>query len=338
MKGQSSVLLVTAFASLLTAVNPAFAQAWAPTRAPIKNWSGLASSADGNKLVAVADGGGIYVSKNYGLSWDLTSAPVEGWEAVASSANGRKLVAVGNGGIYTSSNEGCNWILGDLPPGYFWVSVTSSSDGSKLAAVDFYDTLAYISTNSGATWISNSIANSDNYQTFGFSRSIAGSADGSKLVVATLGGTIFTSTNSGADWIATSAPVGNWSSVASSVDGDRLVACDALGGGIYVSKDFGINWELTDAPSNNWYSVACSTDGRKLVAVAGGLPPDIGPIFTSVDSGATWVRAPVPDRSWYSVTASADGNNLVAAVLGGSIYIGHPRMHPTNRRVHLQFN
>ncbi len=268
----------------------------------------------------------------------MTSAPVEGWEAVASSANGRKLVAVGDGGIYTSSNEGRNWNLAQLPPGDTWVSVASSSDGRKLAAVDFYDSLAYISTNSGATWMSNSIANSDNYQSFGFSRSIAGSADGTKLVVATLGGTIFTSTNSGVDWIATGAPVGNWSSVAASVGGNRLVACDALGGGIYVSEDFGINWELTDAPSNTWSSVACSADGRNLVAVAGGLPPDIGPIFTSVDSGATWVQALAPESSWYSVKASADGNNLVAAVLGGSIYIGHPRMHPTIRRVHVQFN
>jgi hypothetical protein len=217
MKGQFSVLLVTAFGSLLGAGNPTFAQTWLPTSAPNKSWTGLASSADGNRLVAVVYGGGIYVSENFGFSWDLTGAPVEGWEAVASSEDGRKLVAVGDGGVFTSSNWGRNWIMDQLPSGIgygvFWVSVTSSCDGSKLAVVNYYESLVYLSMNSGATWTSNSIANADNYQSFGSARSIASSADGTKLAVATLGGTIFTSTNSGVDWMATTAPIANWSSI-----------------------------------------------------------------------------------------------------------------------------
>jgi hypothetical protein len=267
------------------------------------------------QIGAAANDDGIYASKDSGYSWNLTSAPVASWLAVASSADGRKLIADGNEGIYTSSNQGRNWLLNNLAPGGVWVSVTSSADGTKLAAVDMWDTLAYTSMNSGSTWTSNSIANLDNYLSFGYSRSIAGSADGKKLIVSTLAGTIFTSANSGVDWVATSAPIGNWSSVACSASGDKIAACNPLDGGIYVSKDFGASWKLTDAPSNIWYSVACSTDVKKLVAVAGGLPPDIGPIFTSIDSGATWIRAAAPLKSWYSATASADGNHFMVAPL-----------------------
>jgi len=318
----------------------AFAQAWMKSNAPNKNWTGLASSEDGRQLVAVAYGGGIYISKNFGVSWSHTRAPNDGWAAVASTANGHGLIAVaGSGTICTSMNGGASWTVNNsFNADWQWDSVFASSDGKIVAAVDYWDTLVYISTNFGRTWTSNSIANLDNYQSFGFSRSITGSADGTKLVVATLGGTIFTSTNSGVDWIATSAPIGNWSSVASSADGNKLVACDALGGGIYISKDFGADWELTDAPSNIWYSVTCSTDGRKLVAVAGGMQPDIGPIYTSINSGATWIRAAAPDKSWYSVTSSADGNNFVAAVLGGFIYIGHPGKNPVFYYFNAQFN
>ncbi|MCX6926911.1 MAG: hypothetical protein NT154_27445, partial [Verrucomicrobia bacterium] len=41
---------------------------------------------------------------------------------------------------------------------------------------------------------------------------------------------------------------------------------------IYRSIDAGLTWVQTGAPSNNWASVASSADGAKLVAVASGVP------------------------------------------------------------------
>src|SRR3989442_1029319 len=102
MKTQPLVL-----AGLLTAVNPAFAQSWMQTSAPITNWTSIASSADGSKLVAVANPGPIYTSTNSGDTWTPTSAPTTNWQAVASSADGGRLIAVVNGGgIYTSPDAG----------------------------------------------------------------------------------------------------------------------------------------------------------------------------------------------------------------------------------------
>ena len=47
--------------SLSTLVKPAIAQTWTPTSAPTNiNWSAIASSADGSKLVAVAADSGFY--------------------------------------------------------------------------------------------------------------------------------------------------------------------------------------------------------------------------------------------------------------------------------------
>src|SRR5260370_684405 len=90
---------------------------------------------------------------------------------------------------------------------------------------------------------------------------VASSADGTKLVAAGAywqfgvgnyyPGPICTSTNSGATWTITSAPVTNWTSVASSADGVRLVGAafgvsldgsTFSGGPIYISVNSGGTW------------------------------------------------------------------------------------------------
>ena len=67
---------------------------WTQTSAPDAGWRGLASSADGNKLVAVDIGRAVFTSTNSGANWTLqTNAPNLG--VVASSADGVKLAAGG---------------------------------------------------------------------------------------------------------------------------------------------------------------------------------------------------------------------------------------------------
>jgi len=147
--------------------------------------------------------------------------------------------------------------------------------------------------------------------------SLASSADGSKLVAAAIGGSIYTSTNSGIDWTLTSAPSRSWVSVASSADGIKLVA---VGNGlIYVSTNSGSDWTLTSAPNNSWVSVASSADGNKLVAEA----PTGMPVYTSVDSGTIWIQQTNSINgmnsiqfSPCSVTSTPDGTKLVSVGFG----------------------
>src|SRR6266516_1790016 len=84
---------------LLSWTAPALAQTWTQSSAPPATWSSVTSSADGNKLVAVVDGGGIYASPDAGSSWTRSEAPNINWASVASSADGSKVVAVIGGGI-----------------------------------------------------------------------------------------------------------------------------------------------------------------------------------------------------------------------------------------------
>src|SRR5262245_29507869 len=81
----------------------AFAQTWTLTTAPATNWTAIACSADGSKVVAAVGGrkyslpqspaGPIYTSTNCGFTWNPSSAPVTNWSVLASSADGSRLVA-----------------------------------------------------------------------------------------------------------------------------------------------------------------------------------------------------------------------------------------------------
>jgi VCBS repeat-containing protein len=159
---------------------------------PDTSWhtGSLASSADGTKLAAVARNGYIYSSYDSGSTWTMRfGGNPRNWQSVAMSADGTKQVATDSTDIYTSSNSGNTWTLRtgttNLAP-ISWDFVASSNDGTKLAAVSYQTGGVYTSADSGLTW----------NLTPSFSRSnktayrIASSADGTKLVITTLGMTV----------------------------------------------------------------------------------------------------------------------------------------------------
>ena len=268
-------------------------------------------------------------------TWTQTSAPSQNWQAVASSADGKNLIAGSGDWIYyISTNSGNTWTSNSEPQKltyYYgsWTSIASSADGDTLAAINY--TVLWTSTNSGLTWVSNNLPGAV------FFSSLALSADGKKLVIvdgnpSTGGshpGVIYISTNAGVTVTPTTAPTNNWTSVASSADGTKLVAAAVInslsGGLIYASTNSGYSWMLTGAPTNNaWITVASSADGRKLVAASetAFIPNQIyGCIYTSTNSGTTWTSNNVPIAQWQSVASSADGSKLVAvAAEQGWIY------------------
>jgi hypothetical protein len=279
------------------------------------NWSAVASSADGTKLVATVKGGQIYTSTDSGVTW-TPQANSTNWSSVASSADGTYLVAgVGNnvslvGYIYTSGNSG----IGSWTPhnnARQWVSVASSADGAKLVAA-VYSTIGsgnpgiYTSTSSGASW--------GQSKAVPFCSAVASSADGAKLVATVYGGQIWTSTDSGNSWLARDSSR-NWTAVASSADGSRLLAA-VSGGSLYISYNSGTNWAGINPGASLWTAVASSADGSRLVAVASS-----GQVYISTDSGVTWAqRFGLPSVSWTGAACSADGSRIVLAAYGDKIY------------------
>ncbi len=120
-----------------------------------------------------------------------------------------------------------------------------------------------------------------------------------------------------AEWTA-HLPTGPWQSIASSVDGMKLVVCGTDGGTlvsrIYTSTDFGVTWtQRTIAPGVRCSDVASSGDGTKLVTVFNNQQ-----IYTSTNSGESW-EPHLSNGSWRGVASSASGNEL-AAINSGAVY------------------
>ena len=110
---------------------------------------------------------------------------------------------------------------------------------------------------------------------------MASSAGGTRLAAAELFGKIYFSGDSGLSWIAR-APAGDFNAIASSSDGNTLVA-------------------LQPVPNP-----------RSTV-------PPTGKIFISTDAGVTWIERQQA-RFWRGLAVSADGNRIVAGVNNGRIY------------------
>jgi len=156
-------------------------------------------------------------------------------------------------------------------------------------------------------------------------------------VIAANNNPLFTSTNFGVNWTkATNAPTADWYSVASSADGNTLLACAYNNGNVYLSTNAGVIWTKSSLPANDWNSVAESADGIKMVALANNNSPAFGTgnggIYTSTDSGTTWVSNNVPSWSWTCAAMSADGNEIIATIGGashtGTIYVSQTTPAP----------
>ena len=312
--------------------NSSFAQSWTPNCAPNKYWNRVISSADGNRLAAFSSTQ-IYTSTNSGTSWASNNLPAGALSCVdaATSADGSVLV-VGDlcGGIYTSTNSGKTWTTNNVPFGT-WYAVASSADGRKLVALSWFGNLFYISTNAGYTWTSSSPPCTNYFN----GCAMASSADGRKLAAAVTiqpaypsyinQGWIYTSTNFGVTWQITSAPNTNWCSVASSADGNKLIAAayDSMQiysqSAVFMSTNSGATWTALNMPGPLWgrIAIACSTNGNNLIVAPGNFP---GCIYTSTDSGATWITNNAPQTYWSSVASSADGCKLAAVTYPGLIY------------------
>ena len=263
---------------------------WSRTSA-VSNWVCVTSSADGSQLAAAsyqynsnapaASHSSFFTSANGGGAWTQSSAPDRPWSVLVASADGQHLVAAAGGSIYTSANAGGTWTSNSVPSGYPWTAMASSADGTQLMATAgyfnsyYYTFFSYIyrSANSGVTWTKTSATTS--YEMFS---ALAGSADGSHLVVATSGslpnaGPLYTSSDSGATWTMGSVLAAGvaqvWRFVASSADGSRLVVMDTFGR-IYVSGDAGASWALVNAPALPWTALALSADGSTLMAAFDG--------------------------------------------------------------------
>jgi photosystem II stability/assembly factor-like uncharacterized protein len=281
-------------------------------RGALLNWTSVASSADGNRLVAAAPGGNIYTSSDSGATW-IARETSRSWTSVASSADGSRLLAGSDasgsaGDLFTSRDFGENWNPCAVPNR--WKAVASAADGIHLFArsEDAAQGDISLSTDGGTTW---TVAKQD---VLGIGRTgVAVSADGSRIMLPDVTTGLRLSPDGGTTWTTSGLGL-SWNAVAISGDGSLLIgATGASEGYIYLSRDAGVSWSQV-GPAQDWWSVAASSDGKRLLAAAEG-----GYLFHSIDGGKTWNQRATAGY-WRAVASSADGTKLVAVASQGYIY------------------
>lgn len=263
-----------------------------------RDWSDVACSDSGQKVVAVVNTGFIYTSTDYGDTW-TQRATSNAFNAVASDSTGTNLIAVETGSyVWTSSDSGANWTeqTGGIGGAAFDpVAIAMSSDGSKAVLADFGGTL-YTSTDFGVSWTAR-----DSTRDW---IAVCSSSDGTKLAAVVSGGQIYTSNDSGVNWTARASNLG-WIDIDCSDDGVTLVATIS-GGNIYTSSDSGVNW-TSRATSELWTGAACSSDGARMFATYSGTG-----FKYSLDSGVTWIAGTAPSVNLSTLCCNSTGLLLFA--------------------------
>jgi hypothetical protein len=313
-------------------------------------------------LVQQAAAGFAYIidSLNSGtVTVTLPTAPAVGdvFRVRGESANAWKIAqnpgqTIGTRALPRGAEPGLDFAPGNNSTHSWWFAASSAS-GQKLAAVgNSFEPLhpdgvaapgrVRTSIDGGLNWVERNTP--DIHPPANAWASIASSADGTKLAVAGIAQTIWTSADSGENWIPQDLSLlipnifnSEFVSVSMTPDGSRMVAAtlytSSTGDGrIFTYQQtpgeaFGKGtWTLqTDASSvKQWRGVAMSADGNTLVAAAyiDGSAVDAG-VYVSTDSGRTWkfgTGGTAGDPSPYRVAISADGTRMIMAERFGKIF------------------
>ncbi len=211
-------------------------------------FSGIAISGDGTKIFASEtqyNGGQGYIhsSTDGGISFTIDTNPAIGWFGlIAMTSDWTKGIRIFGGGAQNKfavySSGVWSW---STPPSFSALDqsgLAMSADGMKIAITGWNSSTIRISTDGGSTWSTVGVGGITG------SRYIACSDDGMKLALTDASnGFIYTSTDGGLTWTQrTASGSHSWGGIASSADGQLLVAGEATGY-IYISRDSGVTWK-----------------------------------------------------------------------------------------------
>lgn len=190
-----------------------WSRATLPTTAQPKVMRAVDSSADGQVIVAVSQGGDVFRSTNAGATFTLVPVAVgvppvatrENWYRIKTSADGQTIALAANSieaagpgtGIYVSRDGGATWAKGLNRTGDY-TAIAMSDDGATIAAT-----------------ISNPNPNDSD----------------------TTPGQVVRSTDAGTTFQPLAMPAGttDWRAIAMSSDGDRL----AVAAGFFLTREAG---------------------------------------------------------------------------------------------------
>jgi hypothetical protein len=215
---------------------------WTQINEP-KDWSYIATSSDGTKLIASVFEDCIYTSNDFGVSWtkcdSLNNFP-KGWYRVASSSDGSTLVATNNR-VYISVDYGVRWNEKNPLNGQdgLW-NIILSPNGENIISLEQMRILLKNSTDTETTWDKIfKFPNSEIFTCKGFTASLNGND-----AILILNSNLVKLKKIGTRWERPINIIGeqNWTYIASSENFTNIIVCSNKN--IYISNNSGSSWTL----------------------------------------------------------------------------------------------
>lgn len=233
------------------------------TTAGLRNWNSACAAKNSAFLAACAVNGYIYTSSDYGSNWteQIGSGRME-WQEICCSADGTIVYATKRfGATYKSSDSGVSWSVLTGPSTGSTGSIACSDDGQTVA-YRVSSTQIAVSTNSGLTFFTRSVAGLSSLSRLCMSR------DGLKIfcIDGVSTGSVMVSSDFGVSWTnITPASMSNGHDICCSGDGNIVITASASG--VYLSENAGATWEcLISTFAANFAS--CSDQGRTSILPA----------------------------------------------------------------------
>jgi hypothetical protein len=266
-------------------------------------WIKIASSDNGQYVLAVEAYGKAYLSTNYGVSFTaISSLGTLSYTSAALSSTGQyQMITVytpsGSSVVYGSSNYGVTWgaiLTASGYESYYSCTIDSSSNIYLVGGGGGGQSFLYKSTNHGTSWstvFTNSSGSSVNDVNIYGGGTVALA---SQYGATSAGANLILSTNSGTSWsnITAGSAVQSWVRVIIAESTTIGYAIPQLGNsstsyiqqvsGFYTSPNVS---DLTSAGNRNWHSLACSNDGVYILAGTGTglyLSTNSGTSFTAL--------------------------------------------------------
>ncbi len=248
---------------------------------------------NGSKVFAGSEGGGVFLSADYGNTWTpvntgLSTAYLSALTSWSTGAPSTTIFAASyQDGVFRTMSDGADWtpvndgLVNDCVSSLA-ITPNGSTSTNLFAGTDHHGVL--LSTNDGETWnqVNNGLGGT-RINGIAFGTDVTG---GTNLFVATDAG-VFLSPNSGFNWAPKfgNAPPKYVTSI--SATGTNVVI-GVAGEGIYYSADNGASWYPGNSgmPNNDIESLVAVNDGTRGVEFFAGT--NGGWVCHSTDYGASW--------------------------------------------------
>lgn len=278
------------------------------------SWFSVAMSGDGQTIVAGGYTSNLWVSTDGGNSWneDTSIGQAHPYKSIAISADGQYVAAAAYNNFNTpylfySTDYGATFTQKNFA--YSKADGIAISDDGQIIAVAHNSPNIYnipVSTDGGDTWTDGNQA--------GEWRSIAMSADGTKMIACEYSSTTYTgyvwlSDDTGATWSNTGSQK-SWKHVSMSADGSKMIAM-ANGELLFCSSNCGSssNWVNIEPTSDIAQFPTISRDGSTIIIGGGSGAKE--KVYTSTDDGATWTTYTTENtQDQRNTDLSADGSIL----------------------------